>query len=88
MRQRRIMRWTIGRQAALGVSSLLGLFLLVALVSLFQSRDVDARIKEITEVEEPTSAAAYEMEINAIGTGMGVLKYLDTGDPRYRQRVA
>ena len=38
---------------------------------------------EVAEVEEPTSAAAYEMEINVIGAGLGVLKYLDTGDPQY-----
>ena len=31
---------------------------------------MDDNVREITEVEEPTSAA-YEMEINVIGTGMG-----------------
>jgi hypothetical protein len=41
----------------------------------------------VRHVEEPTSAAAYEMEINVLGTGFGVLKYLDTRDPRYRDRV-
>jgi len=44
-------------------------------------------LHEVANVEEPTSAAAYEMEINVIGTGMGVLKYLDTSDPKHRDRV-
>ncbi len=67
---------------------LLSLFMIAALVSLIQARIVDEKVREITEVEEPTSAAAYEMEINAIGTGLGVLKYLQTGDEIHRQRVA
>jgi signal transduction histidine kinase len=40
-----------------------------------------------TAVEEPTAAVAYEMEINVIGTGLGVLKYLETGDPQHHARV-
>ena len=67
---------------------LLSLFVIAALVSFFQARIVDEKVREITEVAEPTSAAAYEMEINVIGTGLGVLKYLQTGDEIHRQRVA
>ena len=47
---------------------LLSLFVIAALVSFFQARIVDEKVREITEVAEPTSAAAYEMEINVIGT--------------------
>ena len=39
-------------------------------------------------VKEPRSAVAYEMEINVIGTGMGIFKYLETADPSHRERVA
>ena len=67
---------------------LLSLFVIAVLVSLFQARVVDGNVREITEVEEVTSAAAYEMEINVIGIGLGVLKYLQTGDDIHRQRVA
>ena len=45
-------------------------------------------MREITEQVEPASAAAYEMEINIIGIGMGVLKYVTSGDVRARERVA
>ena len=78
----------IGIKVALGMGLLLSLFVVAALVSLFQARIAGEKVREITEVEEPTSAAAYEMEINVIGTGLGVLKYLQTGDAIHRQRVA
>lgn len=44
-------------------------------------------IHELADVREPTSAAAYEMEINVNGIGLGVLKYLDNADPTYRELV-
>ena len=78
----------IGVKVGLGMGLLLGLFVVAALVSLFQARVVDGKVREITEVAEPTSAAAFEMEIHAISTGLGVLKYLQTGDAIHRQRVA
>lgn len=42
---------------------------------------------EVSDIEEPTSAAAYEMEINVLGTGMGVLSYLNTKAPQAREQV-
>ena len=78
----------IGIKVALGMGLLLSLFVIAALVALFQARIVDEKVHEITEVEQPTSVAAYEMEINVIGTGLGVLKYLQTGDEIHRRRVA
>ena len=77
----------IGIKVALGLGLLLSLFVIAAIVSLLQARIVDVKVREITEVKEPTSAAAYEMEINVIGTGLGVLKYLQTGDEIHRQSV-
>ena len=44
-------------------------------------------VRSITRFEEPTSAAAYEMEINVIGAGLGVTKYLATGNAAHRERV-
>jgi len=81
------MRITIGQKLALGFGSLMAIFLITGLVVNANVRTIEKDLKEITEVEEPTSAAAYEMEINVIGAGLGVLKYLDTGDPKYRSRV-
>ncbi len=81
------MRLTIARKLLLGFGSLLVILLTTGLVVNRKLRTIEKDLTEITTVEEPTSAAAYEMEINVIGTGLGVLKYLDTGDPRYRLRV-
>ena len=78
----------IGVKVGLGLGLLLSLFVIAVLISLFQARVAREKVREITEVEEPTSAAAYEMEINVIGTGLGVLKYLQTGDQIHRLRVA
>ena len=78
----------VGIKVGLGMGLLLSLFAFAGLVSLFQARVVEEKVREITEVAEPASAAAYEMEINVIGTGSGVLKYLQTGDDIHRQRVA
>ena len=61
---------------------------LISMVVIYGAlRTAQKAMHEVADVEEPTSAAAYEMEINVIGTGLGVLKYLDTGDPQYRDRV-
>ena len=77
----------VGIKVGLGMGLLLSLFAFAGLISLFQARIVDEKVREITEVAEPTRAAAYEMEINVIGTGLEVLKYLQTGDDIHRQRV-
>jgi signal transduction histidine kinase len=42
---------------------------------------------ELADIREPISAAAYEMEINVHGIGLGVLKYLDNTDPIYRTLI-
>ncbi len=81
------MKWTIRENIVAGVIGilLLGLSSMLAIYAGF--RVAERAMHEVADVEEPTSAAAYEMEINVIGTGLGVLKYLDTGDPQYRDRV-
>lgn len=78
---------TIGRKLALGFEILLELFLLTSVIINAAVGDVDSRLSEIREVEGPVSEAAYEMEINTIGTGLAVLKYLDTAAPEHRNRA-
>lgn len=48
---------------------------------------VKQALYEVIRIHEPLSAAAYEMEINVNGTGLGVLKYRSAPDPRFRERV-
>ena len=50
-------------------------------------RRVGGRVDQILTVEEPMNVAAQELEINVLGAGLAVLRYLETGDPVHRARV-
>ena len=50
-------------------------------------RSVKRAMEDLADNKEPSSAAAYEMEINIKGIGLAVLSYLDSPDPLYRHRV-
>jgi PAS domain S-box-containing protein len=62
-----------------GVLGMLGVYLAFTTVR--------ETLYRVTEVAEPLSAAAYEMEITVIGTGLEVMKYLETGVPQHRTYV-
>ena len=81
------MQFTVKQKVISGAAGVMLVGLLSMLVIYGALRTARRAMHEVANVEEPTSAAAYEMEINVIGTGLGVLKYLDTGDPQYRARV-
>ncbi|MBU2590431.1 MAG: ATP-binding protein [Nitrospinota bacterium] len=78
---------TIKKKLILGTAALLTLFAVFGLFSIFQTMSINKKIKLITEAEEPSSAAAYEMEINLIGTGFAVLGYLHDRDPKHLERI-
>ncbi len=78
---------TIRNKLSLGVGTLTGLLLVSGLVSYFQIHVVEERLVEVLEVDEPASATAYEMEINLIGTGFGLLGYLHDRDPLHLERI-
>ena len=82
------MRLTVAKKLWIGFGLLILIIVVTDLIINRSIESVEQRLLKVTEVEEPTSAAAYEMEINVIGTGLGVFKYLETGDPQYRARVA
>jgi hypothetical protein len=48
---------------------------------------VQRSMSELTDVAQPLDAAAHEMEINAIGTGLAVSQYLRTGDRAHSIRL-
>ncbi len=82
------MRLTVVNKLGIGIGTLLALILFTGLVSLWQTDFIEEKIREITEVEEPTSAAAFEMEINLIGTGFALVAYLHDHDPLHLERIA
>ena len=81
------MHFSVKLKVVLGAAGVLLVGMLSMLVIYGALRTAQRAMHEVAEVEEPTSAAAYEMGINVIGAGLGVLKYLDTGGPQYRDRV-
>ena len=82
------MQLTVIRKIALALGAVL-LFGLLPMVVIFNGlRDIEDRLRQVNDVKQPTNAAAYEMEINTIGSGIAVLKYLDTGEAKYRERLA
>ena len=81
------MHLTIRRKLGIVVFSLLLLMVLVAVGSYLQLRLVEGKLAKIVDEEEPQSAAAYELEINLIGTGFAVLGYLHDRDPQHLDRI-
>ena len=56
---------TIARKLWLGFGVLILIFVLAGLTVLLSERSILRSLTEIEQVEEPTRAAAYEMEINS-----------------------
>ena len=79
---------TIARKLWLGFGVLILILLLVGLIIFLSERSIQSASNEIANVEEPTRAAAFEMEINTVEISRDVLTYLDTGDPQYREHFA
>jgi len=79
------MHWTVRTKivvsltiiVCIGTVSMLAIYLGLSLLK--------QAMKNFADIKEPSSAAAYEMEINVNGMGLAVLKYLDTGNPLYRE---
>lgn len=78
---------TIGRKLALGFGVVLLLFVVAGFVIDRSTTQIDRSLDDLTQTEQPASDAAYEMEINTIGTGIGVLRYVETGDPSALEAV-
>ncbi|MGI8738103.1 MAG: ATP-binding protein [Gammaproteobacteria bacterium] len=82
------MHFSITSKVAVG----LGVILLLGMLSmLFIYRGLNAverDVQQLADVEEPTSLAAYEVEINLHGMAFAILKYLSGGNPSYRKWAA
>jgi signal transduction histidine kinase len=51
-------------------------------------RSLENNLHDMTSVARPRVVASYEMLNNALGAGIGVLKYIESADPAYRAHVA
>ncbi len=82
-----MMKMTIGRKLGLGFGIMLLIFAISGLTTIIRLGNIRKNLSHIVDVEEPKSAAAYEMEINLIGTGFGLLGYLEDRDPLHIDRI-
>ena len=81
------MSFTITQKIFLTLAIVWGFSILTGLSASAALTTIKTLLDRITGVEEPRNAATYEMEINTIGMALGVMKYLETGEPQHRARV-
>lgn len=81
------MRMTIARKLWIGFGILVLIPLAVAIIAYLGIKKSDADLQRLAEIKGLTVEAINQMEINAIGIEAGVLEYLRSGDPRYREQV-
>lgn len=79
------MRWTVKRKISAGLSVLVGIGAVSLLIVYYGLYTLHEAIKDLARVKQPSSAAAYEMEINVNGMGLAVLKYLEERDSLYQR---
>ena len=77
---------TIARKLWLGFGALILLFAVACGIIFLSERSIGMAFDETVRVEEPTRAAAFEMEINVAEISRDVLEYRETGDPKYLDR--
>ena len=65
----------------------LAVFLISGLVTIIKIRGIGDHMRVVIDTKGPESEAAYEMEINLIGTGFGLLGYLEDKDPNHLERI-
>ena len=81
------MKFTVGRKLAVSFGIVLFLMILSGFIVITQLGSIKENLNEIVNVASPISTAAYEMEINLIGTGFGLLGYLEDRDPEHLDRI-
>jgi CHASE3 domain sensor protein len=81
------MRFTITKKVVISLMILLVIGTASMLIIYNGLNKVKMSIIELTDEKEPVLTAANEMEINMNGIAVVVLRYLNTTNPRYRQRM-
>jgi len=81
------MKFTVGRKLAVGFGIVLFIMVLSGFIVITRLGLIKTNLNEIVHVATPISTAAYEMEINLIGTGFGLLGYLEDRDPEHLNRI-
>ena len=78
---------TIAQKLGLGFGLLILVFVIARLVVEWRLMAIGENVNEVMDVEEPSLAAAYEMESSPVEINQGVLAYLQTGQPRHKREA-
>ena len=82
-----MLRPTLSRKIGVGFTLTLFTGALAAVLIFDTLSSISHSLEDVTAVQQPLAEAGYELEVNATGSGLGVLRYLETGDRRYLGRV-
>ncbi|MDI6800172.1 MAG: GAF domain-containing protein [Actinomycetota bacterium] len=82
------MNVSIKNRLTITIGLMLALLMLVGMISFGQLVAINNRLEVMANQEEPTSQAAYEMEINLIRMGFAILGYLHDHDELHLDRIA
>lgn len=81
------MKLTVSQKLGIAVGIPIVLLIAVAVVLYVQVQRIEANLAAIVQREEPISAAAYEVEINTLGSGLAVLAYAHDRNPDHLNRL-
>lgn len=82
------MRFTVRRKIVTGVAIIVALGASSLFIVYRGLSALHTNLRELSDLEGPTVAAAYEMEINLVELVAQVLRYLDSRDPQDLARIA
>ena len=81
------MKYTIASKLTLSFGIVLSIMVLSGVIVIIQLRLIGTNISNIVSIYNPKNDAAHEMEINLIGTGFGLLGYLEDRDHEHLERI-
>ncbi|MGH8670528.1 MAG: EAL domain-containing protein [Burkholderiales bacterium] len=81
------MRLSITKKLGLSFGAILALLAVAGASHLIANNAIKGSLVEFFGTDIPTSSAAYEMEINLLGTGFELLGYLNDRDPGRLERI-
>ena len=81
------MKLSIGKKLTLLIGILLFLGLVLGIAAYNGVGTINTELKQVINVEQPTSAVAYEMDLHLLRTGFSVLGYLQDQEQSHLSRI-
>jgi len=81
------MKLTVGKKLTAGFGLVLVVMSISGILVTVQLKAIEKNLSDIVDKETPKNVAGYEMEINLVGTGFGLLGYLEDRDQEHLSRI-